>query len=202
MENKKIKAIIFDVGGVLTKVNGFTLDYVAKKLNIELKLLIEKRNPEYSLLRKGKINKKIAFTKISKKLKIHGNKLEKSLDEAFRKTHKKNNSIINLSRKLKRNYKIAILSNQIIIQDRVMKKMGIYKFFDRIVLSYKTGSAKPELKIYKITLKKLKLKPEECIFIDNLIFNLKPAKKLGINTILFKNTKQLKKDLIKLGIKI
>ncbi len=202
MKNKKIKAIIFDVGGVLAKVNKSPLDYVAEKLNIEPKLLLKKRDPEYSLLRKGKLNKKIALSKISKKLKIHRKKLEVSLYGAFRKTHKKNNSIINLARKLKRNYKIAILSNQIIIQDEVMRKIGLYKSFNLIILSYKSGSAKPELKIYKITLKKLKSKPKECIFIDNKKENLSPAKKLGIHTILFKNKNKLIKDLKKLGVEI
>ena len=47
-----------------------------------------------------------------------------------------------------------------------------------------------------------KLKPEECIFIDDLKETLKPARKLGMKTILFRNNKQLVRDLRKFNIKI
>jgi putative hydrolase of the HAD superfamily len=57
---------------------------------------------------------------------------------------------------------------------------------------------KPELKIYRLTLKKLKVKPEECIFIDDKEKNLKPAKKLGIKTVLAKNPKQVIRDVCKI----
>ena len=43
-------------------------------------------------------------------------------------------------------------------------------------------------------LKKLKLRPGQCLFIDNQEWNLRPAKKLKMHTILFKNNKQLFKE--------
>jgi len=61
---------------------------------------------------------------------------------------------------------------------------------------------KPHKKIYVYTLKKLGAKPHECIFIDNLKRNTDSAKKLGIKTIHFRNSKQLRKDLTRLSVKI
>ena len=68
---------------------------------------------------------------------------------------------------------------------------NLYKDFDEIVVSCDVGMRKPNPKIYKLILKKLKLKPSETIFIDNQKWNINPAKKLKMQTILFKDNKQL-----------
>jgi len=57
---------------------------------------------------------------------------------------------------------------------------------------------KPELAIYRLTLKKLEVNPEESIFVDNKEVNLIPARELGMQTILFQNPEQLKNDLQKI----
>ena len=42
---------------------------------------------------------------------------------------------------------------------------------------------KPELRIYQHTLEKLKVGPEDAVFLDDLGSNLKTAQKMGIKTI-------------------
>jgi len=57
---------------------------------------------------------------------------------------------------------------------------------------------KPDPRIFKQLLKKTKCKPEEAIMIgDNPIDDARPAKKLGLNAITYKNYKQLKKEFKK-----
>uniref|UniRef100_A0AC34GMT4 Epoxide hydrolase n=1 Tax=Panagrolaimus sp. ES5 TaxID=591445 RepID=A0AC34GMT4_9BILA len=56
-------------------------------------------------------------------------------------------------------------------------------YFDVIVESCKVNMRKPFPDIYKYTLEKLGLKPEECIFIDDLQMNCETAEKLGIKSI-------------------
>ena len=73
------------------------------------------------------------------------------------------------------------------------KKFG--EIFDTIVTSYEVGSAKPDIKIYKEVLGKLNVKAEECVYIEDRIKNLEPAKILGMKTIEFKNYNQCVKDL-------
>jgi putative hydrolase of the HAD superfamily len=98
---------------------------------------------------------------------------------------------------------LALLSNQ--IEDwleEVIEKYELNKLFDVIITSYNFKIAKPDISIFKETAKKLGVKPEECIYIDDLDKNIPPAKKLGMKTILFKNTKQLVEKLNKLGVNI
>ncbi len=43
--------------------------------------------------------------------------------------------------------------------------------------------SKPDERIYKIILDQLNIKPEEAVFLDDLGFNLKAAKEIGLQTI-------------------
>ncbi|MFH1247326.1 MAG: HAD-IA family hydrolase [Candidatus Micrarchaeota archaeon] len=107
-----------------------------------------------------------------------------------------------IARKLSKKYKIIMLSNnnkQTVAALR-KKHAKMLAIFDEIYFSFELKTRKPEEKIYKIMLRKSHLVPENCIFIDDVIVNLKTAKKLGINAIQFKNEAQLKQELKRLGV--
>jgi HAD superfamily hydrolase (TIGR01509 family) len=72
---------------------------------------------------------------------------------------------------------------------------GFRKYFKENFISGDLGLEKPNPKIYYAALKRLNAKPEECIFIDDKEKNCEAAIKLGIKSIVFKGTTQLKKEL-------
>ena len=108
-----------------------------------------------------------------------------------------------IAKELKKNYKLAILSNHTKewIED-IIKKHKLKTLFNPIVASCYEGYAKPNPKIYEILLKKLKIKSRECLFIDNKDVNDTTADNLGFNTIIFKDSEQLVRDLKKLGLEV
>ena len=55
--------------------------------------------------------------------------------------------------------------------------------FDEIVLSGSIGIRKPDPRIYVLAVERLGVAPEDCVFVDDLGGNLKPAKALGMTTI-------------------
>lgn len=55
--------------------------------------------------------------------------------------------------------------------------------FDAVIESSKVGIRKPEPRIYQLMCEKLEVIPSECIFLDDLGINLKPARALGMTTI-------------------
>ena len=55
--------------------------------------------------------------------------------------------------------------------------------FDKVIESSKAGVRKPEPEIYLMMCRALDVEPSECIFLDDLGINLKPAKELGMATI-------------------
>src|SRR5437660_1348677 len=57
------------------------------------------------------------------------------------------------------------------------------ELFDGIVLSGQVGIRKPALRIYELGAESIGLAPEQCVFVDDLPFNLPPAEELGMATI-------------------
>lgn len=62
------------------------------------------------------------------------------------------------------------------------------ELFDGVVISGVVGIRKPAPEIYAMGAESIGLPPGECVFVDDLGFNLKPAKELGMATILHTDT--------------
>lgn len=55
--------------------------------------------------------------------------------------------------------------------------------FDAVIESSKVGVRKPEIRFYEIACEALGVEPHECVFLDDLGINLKPAAAMGMITI-------------------
>lgn len=99
---------------------------------------------------------------------------------------------IEIVKKLKKDYKVGILSNN--VQEwiaPVIKNYKIKNLFDAIIVSSTVGVRKPDALIYYEALKKFSVKPEEAVFVaDEVAEDLVPATGLGIKTVWFKIKKK------------
>jgi putative hydrolase of the HAD superfamily len=59
----------------------------------------------------------------------------------------------------------------------------IVELFDELIESSKVGIRKPDPRIYTMMCEKLGVKPDACVFLDDLGGNLKPARAMGMTTI-------------------
>ncbi|QJB70379.1 HAD-IA family hydrolase [Parasphingorhabdus halotolerans] len=66
----------------------------------------------------------------------------------------------------------------------------IMQRFDHIIESSKAGVRKPDPRIYQMMCDALNKNPEECIYLDDLGINCKPAAKLGMAAIKVSNEEQ------------
>jgi HAD superfamily hydrolase (TIGR01509 family) len=92
--------------------------------------------------------------------------------------------VLRIMKRLKRNYRLILLSNTDIMRFGFIKKKfpGIM-IFDEYVLSFEVGFMKPHPQIYKEALKRAGYKAKECVFIDDREENIDAAAKLGIDGI-------------------
>jgi putative hydrolase of the HAD superfamily len=67
--------------------------------------------------------------------------------------------------------------------------------FDAIIESSKVGVRKPEPRFYEIACTTLGVRPDECVFLDDLGINLKPAAAMGMTTIKVVSAAQALTDL-------
>ncbi|MHA1756900.1 MAG: HAD family hydrolase [Promethearchaeota archaeon] len=97
-------------------------------------------------------------------------------------------------------YTVSLLSNTYDIHVKSNKLKGFFDLFDHVFLSNELGMRKPEIEKYKYVLEQLDAKPEECIFVDDKLINLVPARELGMIVIQFKNFELFRQYLTVLGI--
>ncbi len=100
-------------------------------------------------------------------------------------------------------YSTYILSNYIKEAYIFIKnKYDIFSLFDGQIISGFEKTIKPEKAIYLKLLNRYHLIPEESLFIDDILFFLKPAKKLGLETIWNQPKTDLREELRKFDILI
>lgn len=199
-----VKAIVFDIGGVLDK--GDWKNHYFPLCN-EIGIDFEEFSKAYHKYAKdatiGKISSEKFIELIAKELNVNSKKLMQIWIKTKKKVLSENLEVRDMILKLKNNYKIASLTNIIELHHKMRIELNLYDIFDFNICSCIEGVCKPDIKIYKLLLSKLKkTKPEEIIFIDDKEECLTPADSLGIKTILFKDNAQLIEDLKKLGVKI
>jgi putative hydrolase of the HAD superfamily len=199
-----IKVIIFDLAGVcfidFGVGNKKNSEKYAKMLGISTENLHEIWHSPWQLLKKGKISEsefwKVFIEKSNSKITVE------DLKRAVRNEMKPIQGIMNIINKLRKNYKLVMLTNNSKEWvNYIIENFKIDQKFDVIINSADVNMAKPETSIYKFTLEKIKIPPQECIFIDDTEKNLITARELGMKTILFKSVEQLKNDLTKLGVR-
>lgn len=82
-------------------------------------------------------------------------------------------------------YRLALLSNSFGTDPfNPYEQGGIWDLFDVRVISEQVRMAKPDPAIYELTLDRLGLPGQACVFVDDHARNLPPAEALGITTVL------------------
>jgi putative hydrolase of the HAD superfamily len=67
--------------------------------------------------------------------------------------------------------------------------------FDHVIESAKIGLRKPDPRIYRMMVEALGVKPEACVYLDDLGVNLKPARDMGMTTIKVVSAQQAMTEL-------
>lgn len=202
-----IKEIIVDLGGVyFTNGTKSVLPEISELINSPKDKIFEifKSRPgkEGYLYRIGKLNRDEFWEKAKDKLKLN-NELIIKLEEVWHSSYILLPGARELVRNLRKNYRVIVFSGN--IKDRIEfldKKYGLLKEFDDFIFSFDCGCNKGDKEFVDYLIKRIKHKPEECIYIDDHIDCLELAKPFGFKTILFNNINQLEKDLQQLEVKI
>ena len=86
---------------------------------------------------------------------------------------------------VKKHYKLAIISNDSSRWSRYLReKFDLNQYFDVISISGDLKIQKPDERIFRLTIEKLAVKPEDCLYIDDREGNLEAAGKLGMKTMM------------------
>jgi 2-haloacid dehalogenase len=79
-------------------------------------------------------------------------------------------------------------------------RYDLFKLFDEIIVSGEVKIMKPERAIFELTLRRLGLRAEECLFIDDSKGNVAAAAAMGFRVIHFQSPSQLAEELRRMGV--
>jgi putative hydrolase of the HAD superfamily len=88
-------------------------------------------------------------------------------------------------------YRLALLTNNVQEwEPRWRPKWPIDELFETVVDSGFVGMRKPDPEIFELTLHRLELPADACIFIDDLEHNVVAAREVGLHAVHFRDTEQ------------
>jgi len=197
----KIESVIFDWGGVLADdPRPGLMEYCARSLGVPEQQYIGTHDKFGGEFQRGLISEKAFWMKVCEDLSRPMPNHPSLWGEAFRAVYSSRPEVFALAQRLHdQGYKIALLSNTEVPAMELFYEQG-YDRFDVFVFSCTEGIAKPQKRIYQVTLERLGSIPSQAVFIDDRPEFIEGARQVGLNTILFKNVDQVKTELAGLGV--
>ncbi len=112
--------------------------------------------------------------------------------EIYFKALNPNPAMIELMRELKAaGHRMAMLTNNVREWEPLWRSMlPVDEIFETVVDSAFVGCRKPESAIYRITLERLGLPAEACLFVDDVLVNCEGAEKAGMQAVHFRSNYQ------------
>ena len=199
----KIKAVIFDLGNVLVN---YDVEKAAKRFSaasglstreIWKRFFLSKFEQAYT---RGEISTR-EFHDIA--CKTLGVSMSLAIFRHYwNDIFWENPGMDRLLERIKKHYPLYLISNTNALHFTFLKKhFKLLRHFKRRFPSHEVGARKPDLKIYRRVLRKIGLRPEETVFIDDMKSFIEGARKAGMHAILFEGRPALIKTLRKLGIR-
>lgn len=200
-----IKAIIFDIGGVLLR----TQDHYFR-FQWDQKLAVPPGTVEQAVFNSqcGKAAQlgKMTTAELWDWIGQHFNLLPSELSQLkrdFWAGDVLDQKLVDLIYRLHKQYQTAVISNYSdILPHLINDEWQIGDAFDVLTVSADVQVMKPDPAIYKRTLAKLEVQPQEAVFIDDFGHNIQGAIEVGMRGIHFTEGVNLTDELKKFGIKI
>jgi putative hydrolase of the HAD superfamily len=186
----KYKAIIWDFGGVITSspFEAFNEFEEANSLPKDIIRTINSENPdmnawaqfESNSITIGQFNDLFLKEAKAKGFDIKGRDIIKLLKGSIRE------NMVSFLRELKSDFKLGCITNNVKSSSQENtdnETEEVMSIFDHVIESSIVGIRKPNPEIYMMSCDALNVSPDQCIYLDDLGINLKPARELGMMTI-------------------
>lgn len=203
MPDARFRAIIFDIGRVLIRVDiSRAMAGLASGLPLtpqEVWSAIEK-DPHWLDWQEGRISPHDWHIHLSKRLgaSLTFEQFTEVWNRALDPNPIHSESFFE---KLSKNYHLALLSNtDAIHMSNEDARFPFFRFFPVRIYSYRVGASKPNPLIYRSALQACKVQAEQAVYIDDVPAYGEAAQRLGMTAIAFQSPEQLQFDLRNLGI--
>jgi HAD superfamily hydrolase (TIGR01509 family) len=199
----KLRAIIFDIGRVLIRVDVARIkSALADGLSLspqELWSAIE-NDPLWRDWQEGRLKPRDWHLHLSKRLgsSLSFEKFSEAWNLALDPQPMQDSAIF---QRLSKQYRLGLLSNTDHIHLAHMEpKYDFFPYFPVRIYSCSVGASKPDPLIYQHALRGLRTKATEALYIDDIPAYVEAAQRLGMSGIIYRSPDQLREDLRNFGI--
>lgn len=192
-EKKIIKAVFWDIGGVIVRTNDWS-----GRIRWEKRLGLQNHEFERIVFR-GEIGKRASigqanaddvWTWVLDHFGLPESELP-TLQHDFSAGDEVDEELVEFIRGLQPTYRTGVISNAWPEgRDWLENKWRIADAFDHIVISAEVGLIKPDPRIFHLALDGLGVTPKESVFIDDFEENVKAASGIGMHAVLFEDPTQ------------
>jgi HAD superfamily hydrolase (TIGR01549 family) len=180
-----IKALLFDIGGVLSRsVDAGPRRKWERRLGLSKGQLAEIvfTSPAAQRATVGKATPDEVWQEVGVRFSLSTEDL-KALRFDFWKESQWDMELLDFIRSLKPNYKTGTVSDAWLDARQNIEKYVNSELFDLIVFSAEEGVKKPNPEIYRRSLARLGTAPQETIFVDDRLPNIAGARLIGMHAI-------------------
>lgn len=197
-----IKAVIFDIGGILEPpFDDVLLPELATMLGMPEPRLRERRAGAAVALSEGRMTLRDFYARavadgerpvdpdavVARHLAVYG-AATATLDAR----------VLALIRELRPRHVVACLTNTEVEVGRFNRERGLFAHFDRAFLSTELGLLKPGRAIFERTLAELGCAPLEAVFTDDKLENAEGARAVGMHAIHYRDFEGFSRELARL----
>jgi beta-phosphoglucomutase family hydrolase len=198
-----IRAVIFDMDGVIAET-----EYVHIEAEKQTMLKYGVRISEDELHEYTGTTAKLMFTELIKKYGLDATfeemfrVKEKILFELMEKGIQPTKGVVDLLLELrKRKIKLAVASSSHRkMIEYVLKTLKITGLFESVVGAEDIERSKPDPEIFQVSAKRLEVKPEKCLVVEDSRLGVEAAKSAGMKCLGYVNPSSGKQDLSKADI--
>jgi len=205
----KYSAVIFDFGGVITAspFEAFNRLEAERGLPRDFIRSVNATNPDsnaWALFERAEIDAAAFDAKFAAEAEALGHPLDGASVLAVLSGSIRPAMVSALDRLAEAGYRLACITNNVPAGHGAgMARSGdkrdayeqVFARFEHVIESSKAGLRKPDPRIYLMMCEKLGLEPAQCIYLDDLGINCKPAAQLGMHAIKVTSGEQALSDL-------
>ncbi len=205
----KYSAVIFDFGGVITAspFEAFNRLEAERGLPRDFIRSVNATNPDsnaWALFERAEIDAAAFDAKFAAEAEALGHPLDGASVLAVLSGSIRPAMVSALDRLAEAGYRLACITNNVPAGHGAgMARSGdkrdayeqVFARFEHVIESSKAGLRKPDPRIYLMMCEKLGLEPAQCIYLDDLGINCKPAAQLGMHAIKVTSGEQALADL-------
>ena len=188
-----IKAVIFDMGGVIIR----TIDPAPReKMAKDFGMLREEfeqfvfHSPSSIRSEVGEISAKIHWQTVLKQFgRMDLDPMKVYMD--FFSGDALNEELMEYIKPLRKSFRLGLLSNAWVnARETISQSFSFLDCFNMSIFSYEVNLRKPDFRIFEYILNKMNVLPHQSIFIDDFRENIDAATLFGMNAIHFRNTSE------------